>query len=328
MAKIPLPSAPKSGEAAAPAGKEAAQLNKLIDKAEARGSALLYELTSAAVRRLLAHGGAKALTTPHLFNGEEMARLTDSLAAVIGTGSLLGHGRVRERMEAAELTKGKDFFSDPPFAVIQNEELPLLQPYNAIDYFKSLIPRLGVDPIRWAPLMQRTAFTLAAATEKTITEEVQAIILDRLRSGETWILEPDRVAGQMATGPAEIDKILTKAGVSPANPQYSQMVYRTNTMDAYNVGQQVELEAPDVKDFFPAWLYMGIADGRQGDDHAPRFCNGSPGHWTPVNKYYPNSLPFHVVRGDRVFNCRCTFSPIDKYKWKRLQASGVQFSAI
>lgn len=316
MALASLPKPPKSGEAALP-GREGEQLNNLIDLAERKGTATLTDILVPAIKRLLDGGAAKAMTSPHIFNGAELAKLTDAFAATIGTGSLLGAARIRQKQVQAELTK--DYFAEVsgPFATVQNEELPILPPWQALDYFKSLIPRLGVDPIHWAPLMQRTAFTLAAATEKTIVEDVQKVILDRMRTGQQWIPEADRLPGQQATGVADIQQILDETGCSPANPQYAQMVFRTNTMESYTTGYQLEMEHPDVKDFFPAWLYMGILDGREGDDHRPRF-----------GRYYPNSLPFAVVRGARVFNCRCVPNAIDKYKWKRLQAQGATFSTL
>ena len=304
---LPIPKTAKTGDAAA-TGHLGTALNDLISKAEKASVETLYGILKTALTRVLASGAAVALTSPHIFNGDELAKLTSTTAAIVATGSLYGHYQIRRKAEAVERLGGIDFFADIPGPVFGYDptEFPLLQPYDAIEYFKSLIPRLGVDPIQWAPLMQRTAFTLAAATEVTIVDKVQKLILDKLRTGEG-----------ISTGPAEIEELLDSFGVTPKNPQYAQMVQRTNMMDAYTTGYQMEMEHPEVKEFFPAWLYMGIRDGRQGEDHEIRF-----------GKYYPNSLPFAIVRGKRVWNCRCIPNAIDKYKWARLVKGGAVFSTI
>ncbi len=84
-------------------------------------------------------------------------------------------------------------------------------------------------------------------------------------------------------------------------------------MDAYNAGTQEEMQDPDVQEFFPVWQYLGIDDGRQGSDHESKF-----------NKYYPVDATFEEVRGPRVWNCRCSQSPIDKYTWADLQKQGAK----
>lgn len=299
----------KTGEAApdTPYGKA---LNSLIEKAGIEGQQTLYAITKPALTRLLNAGLSLALSTQHIYNSQELAKLTKSTASVVSTGNLLGHSDVRQKQEKIEQSgpNGTDVFADiePPIFTYDPAALPILQPFDAIEYFKNLVPRMGVDPIHWMPLMNRTAFTLAAATEQTVVEKVQKILLDRLRSGD-----------DIGTGPSEIEQILNEVGVTPRNPQYAEMVQRTNLMDAYTTGYQIEMEHPEVKEFFPAWKYLGIKDGRQGKDHEIRFGN-----------YYPNSLAFALVRGPRVFNCRCCPNAIDKYKWKDLVNSGAVLSTL
>jgi hypothetical protein len=87
-------------------------------------------------------------------------------------------------------------------------------------------------------------------------------------------------------------------------------------MDAFNVGASRELQEPDVQEAFPVWRYVGIRDGRQGKDHETHF-----------NQYFPSSLAFADVRGDRAFNCRCSFIPIDRCEWAALQTRGARLAA-
>lgn len=298
----------KSGEVAL-AGKDGDRLNTLIDKSESTGADLLYRITKAALSRLLDLGLTAATVASGFYSPAELAELTHHLGAVIGTGDLMGRSRLREKMNKAEAAKGLHRFAEDaekPWAFFP-DTLPILPPESAVRYFTSLVPTIGVNPTRFGAAMQRAAFTLANVTERTILSNVQDVILRALVSGEDWNVTPHR-----------IEQILADVGVHPTNPQYAQMVFRTNAMDAYNVGLQHELEEnPEVKEFFPAWQYLGIRDGREGDDHRPKF-----------NLYFPSSLSFHEVRGPRVFNCRCTPRHIDRYQWAYLQASGVRFSNI
>lgn len=308
---MPQPSrdkAAKSGNVAL-AGRDGERLTALVAKAQAQGAAALFGVMEPAARRLARQGSAAA-HADRLFTAPELSALQDVLARTIATGSGLGHFRIRERQQKATAAGGLHRFADEqPFAVfgsVASEGIPLLSPSSAVEYFRSLIPTIGVDVVRWAPTMYRTAWTLAAATETTLLKSVKALILDRLATGRGY-----------TTAPADIDALLDGAGVGPRNPQYAQMVFRTNAMDAYNVGLALELESPDVAPTFPAWQYFGIRDGRQGEDHEPRF-----------NKYYPNSLPFPLVRGDRPYNCRCTFAPVDRWHWADLTRQGVSYSGL
>jgi hypothetical protein len=165
------------------------------------------------------------------------------------------------------------------FAAAPIEPIP---PDEALDYFRSLVPELGRDP-RLTQRLERQAFTLAVNTERYVLGRVQRVIADALKTG----------AGvSRGVGSAAIDKILDAAGVGPTKRGYSEMVFRTNMMDSYNQGSMRELQQPDVADVFPAWKYLGVLDGREGDDHRPKF-----------GRYYLTKDEFARVRGPRVYNC-------------------------
>lgn len=178
-----------------------------------------------------------------------------------------------------------------------------LPPEEAIAYFRKLVPTLGIDPQRFGLDMRRQAFTLAAATDNELLGKVQALISDRLQSGRDF-----------RAAPQEIGQLLTDAGVSPANPQYAEMVFRTNLMDSYNQAADAERRDPDVIGTFPVWKYSNPADGRSRPEHKAR--NGN---------YYPADVPFVQVRGtgpEDACNCRCVPIPVDKWDWQKLHASG------
>ncbi len=167
------------------------------------------------------------------------------------------------------------------------------------------MPKLGVDPERWGEDQERHAFTLAEDTEGVVLEKVQDALARILATGEG--------AGR---GKDIVQEILDAAGISPRSPGYAENVFRTNMMDAYNTGSHREMQDPDVKDFFPAWKYIGIHDGRQRPAHEVHF-----GH------YFPNGVSFAEVR-DKVkgsfdgFQCRRASQPIDRYEWEDLQNRG------
>lgn len=279
------------------AGKDGAQAAQLLGRSKDAGARTLYYLARRAVERLLDSPAPHA--APHLFDADEVMALADQLAATNATADLLGRARVRERARQAELVRdGTLSYADAESFAAFAEPPPPLPPAAAVDYFRSLVPSLAVSPALFGPAKRRQAFTLALSTDATMLDAVKRAIGDRLGSGD-------------AGGPQAIDDILAAAGVHPDNPQYGEMVFRTNMMDAYNRGSAAELQSDDMKEVFPVWQYLGIRDGRQGKDHEPHF-----------DKYYPNSRTFEEVRGPRVFNCRCSFRAVDRYEWADLQGTG------
>jgi len=241
--------------------------------------------------------------------------LANAFALSISPANLLGRARVREHQRKAfqkhdekrfrELKPHVEMFKDPP-----DDELKPMAPEKAVSYFKSLVPSLQIEPARFGQQMRRDSFTLALATDKTMLERVQQIIGDRLENGEA------------ATGPKAIQEVLNRAGVTPKNPQYAEMVWRTNVMDAYTVGGDEERQDPDVADTFPVWRFDGPADVRERDTHRPH-----NGH------YFPNDVNFAEVR-DSIkgeydgYNCRHSPTPIDKWQWKELQKKGKTVSTF
>ena len=175
-------------------------------------------------------------------------------------------------------------------------------PLRALNYFLDKEPRVNVDANAFTDRQKRESFTLAVDTSKIVLTRVKAAIANRLASGQS-----------ISTAPEDIEAILEDAGVSSKNPQYSEMVFRTNMLTAYNAGFDEERRSPAGQQAFPVWQYLGIKDGRQGDDHAEHF-----------GKYYSSVVKFDDVRGPRVFNCRCTAMPIARHKWAKLQARGAK----
>ncbi len=311
------PTVSASPDIAGPA-RDRERARELLRNALRDGAEVLAKVAGSAVRRLLATG---APAGPRLFDPAERLDLADALAAPRATAELLGRSRVRIRQEHAEAAQGARSFAEnvTDFSRFDEAGLRPLAPEKALEYFRALVPRLGIDPGPWAAGHRREAFTLAEATEKAVLEKVQAAIAERIQSGD------------VPTGTQAVRQILAEAGVSPKNPQYAEMVFRTNLMDSYNRGQDAERQDPDVIATFPVWRYVGIRDGRQGADHEPHF-----------DQYFPAAVAFAqvrdslVVRDGRVvasgggegrpFNCRCTAQEVDKWEWARLRQAGARIA--
>lgn len=275
------------------AGADGKRAAELLQSSLSDAMGAMADVAESAVRRLMGSYDRRART---LFTDEELAVLADALGGVNTLSDLAGRFRVRERMGALPGSAG-------PFHVFA--ETPLPGPVEAINYFRSLVPSLSIDPARYGREQARRAFNLAVATDHVLLTRVKEVIARRLSDGL-----------DISAGAADVRDVLDAAGVSPRNQQYSDMVFRTNMMSSYNAGATAELKEPDAKEFFPAWEYLGVDDDRAGDDHRPHF-----------GLYFPNSKPFAEVRGERVWNCRCSFRPVDKYELVDLQSRGLRLSS-
>lgn len=282
---------PASGEVAL-AGKDGAALAHVIREAKAFGVSRVNAIMQQAADRYPGKG-------PFL-SDEETRHVGDALAAVNASAELLGRARVRDLQERAGATQAGD---DQPFKKFADSPLSAIAtPKAALDYFTSLYPSIGVDPERFPGEQRRRAFTLAADLNENVTAAIQKRLAESLATHEGTADASDAIR-----------RALELAGVTGANPQYSEMVFRTNAMDAYQTGAYEEGTHPDVADIFPCWQYLGISDGRAGEDHKPHF-----------GKYYPRAAKFADVRGNRPFNCRCSLRWVDQFEWDELQGKGVK----
>lgn len=306
-AKFSARDAPRRDPAAsALVGTDGAELERLT-RAGLRDTAdRLGGVFRAAVRRAVEDG---RVGKRGLFTDSEREELADLLAALGASADLLGRARVRELHADAIPAGGFHTFAHGgqappvPFRRFADAAASVIRPpAEALDYFSGLVPELGVDPQLFGDLWRRKAFTLAASPELTLTRRVQGVI----RAGLESATGTRDVAGA-------VDHLFRSFGIHVSNPQYAEMIVRTNGNEAYTSAAFAEMRAPDVREDFPAWQYLGIADERQGDDHRPH-----------NDKYYPAEAPFAKVRGPRVFNCRCNFRPVDRYEWADLSGRGVR----
>jgi len=287
---------------AEPAGRYIASTGtgKRADDRDAIHS-LLCEAMSTGAKRLCDYvrrglttiGIDRAIRSGVLFTEKDRQALQDDLASAIATADLMGRARVR--MKAEQVYKRHAQYFDERKATDQApKNLGMLTPMEAYDYFTKLTPTLNVHPDRFGEMMERRAFTLAVATEKTLLEEVQRIIADAMSEGTPG-------------GAVTIRQLLIETKTAPNNPQYAEAVYRTNIMDAAAVGHDREMNTPDMRETFPVFEYSAITgDGR-----------GRPWHVAKNGLLYPSGFLFTNVRGTEpndVINCRCQPIAIDKFE--------------
>lgn len=273
------------------AGADGAALAKLVGQSKAYGVKVMAQVVGAAVRRYRGFGP--------LLTHTELTRVGDAIAAVNSTADLLGRTRAREKADRLTVWKGADAPPDVPFATFADAPPGVLvSPEAAVDFFMSRRPELGIDQRRYGQTQRATAFTLARSANVYLTSRVQGIIGEAMRANRST------ADAQRAIGAA-----LASAGVAPSNPQYSEMVFRTNAMDSFQTGMFEE--GHKEADAFPCWQYLIVDDERTGEDHRPK-----------GNKYYPRTASFSEVRGDRPFNCRCSLKWVDSDEWERAKGEG------
>ena len=306
-------------------GRQGRIADNYFDAAMELGLKVLSAICRTATKRLLIGQAAG-----RFFNDDELSKLIHVFAATMGTGDLLGRTRIRQQWTATLAAHGEL----PPLSESQIDRLngvlhiwlaederqttvePML-PVDALAYFRNLVPSLGVDPMRWGFDLRRRVFTMAATTDAALLGRVQSLIAERMESGQFSARRTP--AGSVIEAPPQaIADLLDSVGVTPRNPQYAEMVFRTNTIDAYNQAATQELQDPDVIETFPVQEYSNPDDERSRETHAER--NG---------KFYPASVPFVQIRGTSIAdaaNCRCTFIPVSKWKWAELKAGGARIA--
>jgi hypothetical protein len=299
----PTPTSADGGDFALP-GAVGQSVTRLLGEALADGRATLESLLRSAVTRRLEAGLLQAGTSHPLFTAAERETLQDAFTLTTTAADLLGRLRVHRTAQAIR-ERGREAFAADPLRDLAR--LPR-SATEALRYFLDLAPMLGLDPIREGPFYERHAFTLAAATEETLLGKVQKALGDFLPTNWNSPQSSDK-----PRGPEVVQAVLDQCGVTPRNPQYAEMVFRTNVIDSFNSGLTRQMSTPEMQKDFPAWEYLGIDDGRAGDDHRVHF-----------GKLYPSSVPFAAVRGPRVFNCRCTARPVHVLELDELRAKGVR----
>lgn len=188
------------------AGADGREVARLLKKAKTDGMKEMARIVEPAVARYLS---GKSWAVGGLLNMDEMDELSESFSQSITPADLIGRSRVwlRYRRDESDSSEPTKFSDGTPYVAAFADPIEPLKPEAAIDYFKSLAPKLGDDTGRYVDSIRRKSFTMAEATNKTLLDKVKKIIEEHLESG-------------IPRGDIEIADVMEKAGISPKNPQY------------------------------------------------------------------------------------------------------------
>ena len=163
-------------------------------------------------------------------------------------------------------------------------------PTAALRFFDTLRPS---GPVEMAGLeeqlllFQDEAFSLAITTDRTLLDNASALLRQSLEEGATTVRQSVLS--------------LERLGVTSRNPQYADMVFRTNINRTYNQGYYDQVAGnPKIREDFPIWEYDAIEDIRLRPEHRANLTRGIDG-----TQFYPANVTFEVARGPNPFNCRC-----------------------
>jgi len=269
-------------------GQDGDKIESLMSAAQKEGAATLARLSTKALARAMRRGPAAFLRrSGRFFDFDELCELQEVFAKAAAMADLLGRSRIRLRAAKAE-QYSEDELTD--WSCFATTAIKPLAPMDALEYFRKLVPRLGIDPEHFGPRMYRTAFTMSEASSTTILKKCQKVIADLVASGEA----PRK-------GRLKIQRILEKAGVTPGEG-YAEMVVRTNVGEIYRHSMQEEFLDPDLRDTFPCWRFLGVQDGRERHGPLPH----KPDHRRWFGKYFSRDVLFADVRGREARDvCNC-----------------------
>jgi hypothetical protein len=194
-----------------PSGK---RVGELLADAIRVGQKTLADILGPAVARLLQES---PLNIAGLFDDGEREKLRAAFEASSTAADLLGRSRIV--LHAAKFdAKGKAQFADADPLSVFAEPLPSLSSRRALGFFDALVPKLGLDPDIYGPMMERHAFTLAQATEEGLLKRVQAALSQYL--GTDWQRSRPSAEAPPESGARVVQQVLDQVGVTPKNPQY------------------------------------------------------------------------------------------------------------
>lgn len=189
-------------------------------------------------------------------------------------GQLMVAGREADvvALAAADVAPREKSFLDLPWV-------------EAIEYFKrrGLVRATDFETLL-AGYAQR-----AAVARQLMLEQVQAETMN-------YLLEAIEKGGTYPEFAAQIGTMTENLGLTPANPTYLQMVFRTNVQSAYGAGRYRAITNPEVMSDRPFVQYRTVRDARVREEH--KVLDG---------KVYASADPlWHNIAPPNGYNCRCS----------------------
>ena len=235
--------------------------------------------------------------------------LKDVFFRTLLTANMMGRADVviETQNQGFEFGKIKKFAEAFDWTVVDEP----FTPEEAVKFFSGKVPMTRAEFEALTEQLMDKAFYVSGLEKLSIDRDVKNLLTDALNNGMT---------------PEQFKFKLSEMQVKYSTPVYglegtvgekvldyhAETVFRTNIMSAYNEGRREMYSDPDVKEYFPAYEYTAIMDGRQTE-----ICDELDGFVAladdPIwNKIWP---PNH-------HECRSTVVTINKYDFTREMLSG------
>jgi SPP1 gp7 family putative phage head morphogenesis protein len=234
-------------------------------------------------------------TTRSISSHEGVVEAMRSLGNVIVDSKLWGDalGRRRVLLEVEERKRGYGLQRGAPYAA-REMAAGTLANVEFVEATEDIVERHpeirpGFEAVQ--ELYQSGhGFALARSSERSVTERVQALIADALRTGKPL---------------PSVENILAELGGWTQN--YAATVFQTNISSAYANGRMSQAFSPELDDFIVAFRRVATLD----DDCRP---NHRAAHGLVARKRDPIWLELGVPAG---YRCRCGIQMIDSITAQR-----------
>lgn len=225
----------------------------------------------------------------------DLREVTDTLTTGLLAANLLGRQHVLQHAKRRDITvpiaetgEGVDAFQGQEFKLTKTQRF---LPQEALDFFRNSL-RL---PMRTIEKLVDTSTERSAAATKELLDQVREFIDGELQSAIEQGTGVDKFANN-------VQAILERAGLAPANPFRLETIFRTNMKTFVTAGRVAQVQHPDVRDTFRWWQYNAVMDGAARPEHAA--MNG---------KVYPVDHPiWDTWMPPNGFNCRCSVTPVSQ----------------
>ncbi len=220
------------------------------------------------------------------------------------TSNMLGRADVvvETQNQGYSFGKIKKFAEADDFLTMEK----LFTPEEAANFFAGKVPMTREEYDALVQQIMDKAFYVSGLEKTAIERDMKNLITDALNNGmslDTFKFKLQELQVKYTKPVYEREGVGQASADDTVLDYHAETVFRTNIMNAYNEGKSAIYGDPDIKEFFPAYEYTAIMDGRTTDlctelDGMIRLADD------PVwDKFWP---PNH-------FNCRSTVVSINKY---------------
>lgn len=179
-------------------------------------------------------------------------------------------------------------------------------PEEAIRFFSGKLPMTRDEFEALTDKLIGEAFYVTGLEKLNIEKDVKALLNDALKNGmdvKDFQFKLNELQVKYST-PA-----YGREGTIGTDilDYHAETVFRTNMMSAYNSGRKEMYQDPEVKEYFPAYEYSAIMDGRTSE-----ICMELDG-----KVYLADDPIWSTIWPPNHFNCRSTVVTINKYDFTR-----------